>query len=191
MELTNAVSQTVLESVKKHAREFVGDDKEQIKFTDIAREIDSRMKKGVAKLRGKEDYEIGDLVAYVTEKSISYAEKATGTKLDTATEISKSIDQKVKTTVASYVGEENYKSGALAEAVATKVKSRAIEIADVGNAGEYDYWRLTLLLCRLNTYDSATSLIKYLLCCWKSAKCGHRNIWEMSLWTILVGRISR
>lgn len=132
MELTSAVSKTVISSLRRHAKDFLGG-KEEYHVGDITREIDTRMKNAVANLRGKENYEIGDLVAYVTEKSIAVAEQKTGAKLDKYKEISDSIDKQVKTTVASYVGEENYKSGALAKAVATKVKTRVADFADVSS----------------------------------------------------------
>lgn len=129
MELTSAVTKSIVESVSRNTKSFVG--KDEYKVGDIAREIDARMKSAVAKLRGKEGYEIGDLVAYVTEKGIAVAEQTTGKKLDKYKDISDNIDKQVKTTVASYVGEENYKSGALASAVAKKVKGRVEDFADV------------------------------------------------------------
>jgi hypothetical protein len=53
MELSEVVRIAVLEDLKKKSREFLG--KEDYKVGDLTKEIDARVKEGIADLRGKEN----------------------------------------------------------------------------------------------------------------------------------------
>jgi hypothetical protein len=53
MELSEVVRVAVLEDLKKNTRDFLG--KDDYSVGDITKEIDARVKEGIADLRGKED----------------------------------------------------------------------------------------------------------------------------------------
>ena len=61
MELSELVRMSIVEDIKKNAREFLG--KDDYKVGDISKEIDTRVKSEVAKLRGKDEYEVSRLIA--------------------------------------------------------------------------------------------------------------------------------
>lgn len=100
MELTELVRVAVVQDMKKNARDFLGKDEYKvsylfientetskpqslshtffrrcsIKLGDISKEIDDRVKTEVAKVRGKDDYELGDFVLAMDEMSKSMTE---------------------------------------------------------------------------------------------------------------------
>jgi hypothetical protein len=57
MELSEMIKLAITEDLKENAREFLG--KDDYKIGDICKEVDIRVKDGVADLRGKEEYELG------------------------------------------------------------------------------------------------------------------------------------
>lgn len=119
MELSEIVQKAVAEDLKKNARDFLG--KDDYKLGDMSKEIDARVKQGVAELRGKEEYEVGDLVLTLDEMSKSMTEDLTGKPYEFG-DLSKEIDKRVKSAVATYVGKPKYETGDLSRAVAANVK---------------------------------------------------------------------
>ena len=61
MEIVELVRVAVLEDVKGNAREFLG--KDNYEAGDISRELDRRVKEEVARLRGKDEYEVRQRIA--------------------------------------------------------------------------------------------------------------------------------
>ena len=60
MELADIIRMAVVEDLKKNSREFLG--KEEYLLGDFSKELDKRVKAEVAKIREKDEYEVGVLV---------------------------------------------------------------------------------------------------------------------------------
>jgi hypothetical protein len=132
MKLTEAVYKSVMETVSTKAKTFVGGKEDDVvSVKDVALEVDARVKQIVANMRGKDKYEVGDLVSLATEQGIAVAEKVTGKKMDKYAELTKSIDTKVKDVVKSYTGASGYGSDELGLAIAATVKTRVKGLAKV------------------------------------------------------------
>lgn len=120
MELTELIRLSVIEDVKKNARDFLGSD--QYKIGDISKEIDVRVKREVALLRGKDDYELGDLVLAADEMSKKFTEELTG-KPYKAGDLSVELDTRIKSAVAQFCGKDTYVVGDLTYEISRRVKS--------------------------------------------------------------------
>lgn len=180
MSLTEAVVSSVLETVSSKTKSFIG--KDDYSVGDITKQVDLRIKQAVANMRGKENYEIGDLIAYATEQSIAVAEQTTGKKLDSVTELSKSIDSKVKGAVNSYTGKDTYKPGDLTKAVSSTVTTRVKGFATVCGVYVCGQCFTHMFLYR------HTNWIKWPMRLSKRAKSGHESIWAKNSPNTSLGR---
>jgi hypothetical protein len=123
MELTELIRLSVIQDLKKNAREFLG--KDEYKIGDISKEIDVRVKDEVAKLRGKEDgeYELGDLVLAMDQMSKELTEGLTGKPYETG-DLSNELDKRIKGAVAKFCGKEEYEFGDLTKEITSRVSTR-------------------------------------------------------------------
>ena len=123
MELTELIRLSVIQDLKKNAREFLG--KDEYKIGDISKEIDVRVKTEVAKLRGKEDgeYELGDLVLAMDQMSKEMTEGLTGKPYETG-DLSIELDKRIKGAVAKFCGKEEYEFGDLTKEITSRVSTR-------------------------------------------------------------------
>ena len=62
MELADVVRTAVVEDLKKNSRDFLG--KDDYAIGDFSKEIDRRVKDEVAKMREKDEYELGKFIGY-------------------------------------------------------------------------------------------------------------------------------
>jgi hypothetical protein len=125
MELGELVKKAVIEDLKAKGRDFLGSD--TYKMGDFSKEVDARIKQGVAAIRGKPEYEVGDLILSLDEMSKDMTEKLTGKPYEVG-DLSLEIDRRVKKAVASYIGKEEYEAGDLTRAVSEKVSTRVDEL---------------------------------------------------------------
>ena len=102
------------------------------KLGDISKEIDDRVKTEVAKVRGKDDYELGDFVLAMDEMSKSMTEDLTGKPYE-AGDLSKEIDTRVKSAVADFCGKDAYEFGDLSTEIDKRVKTRVAEFTNKEN----------------------------------------------------------
>jgi hypothetical protein len=123
MELTELIRLSVIQDLKKNAREFLG--KDEYKIGDISKEIDVRVKDEVAKLRGKGDgeYELGDLVLAMDQMSKEMTEGLTGKPYETG-DLSIELDKRIKGAVAKFCGKEEYEFGDLTKEITSRVSTR-------------------------------------------------------------------
>ena len=135
MELGEIVKKAVVEDLKANARDFLGAD--TYKLGDISKQVDARVKQGVAQMRGKEEYEVGDLVLSLDEMSKSLTEEFTDKPYETG-DLSREIDQRVKRVVAEYCGKDEYEVGDLSIAVSTKVSQRVKELMGTYQRGNIE-----------------------------------------------------
>ena len=134
IELGHIVKKAVVEDLKANAPDFLGDPYE---LGDISRQVNARVKQGVAQMRGKEDYEVGDLVLSLDEMSKSLTEEFTDKPYETG-DLSREIDQRVKRVVAEYCGKDEYEVGDLTIAVSTKVSQRVVELMGTYQRGDIE-----------------------------------------------------
>lgn len=92
---------------------------------DVSKEIDSRVKDEIAKVRGKDEYELGDFLLAMDQISKSMTEELTGKEYETG-DLSKEIDARVKSTLAEWSGKEDgeYELFDLSKSIDRKVKER-------------------------------------------------------------------
>jgi hypothetical protein len=123
MELTELIRLSVIQDLKKNAREFLG--KDEYKIGDISKEIDVRVKDEVSKLRGKEngEYELGDLVLAMDQMSKEMTEGLTGKPYETG-DLSIELDKRIKGAVAKFCGKEEYEFGDLTKEITSRVSTR-------------------------------------------------------------------
>ena len=100
---------------------------------DISKEVDKRVKDEIASFRGKEDYELGDLVLAMDEMSQSMTEEITGKPYETG-DLSKVIDTKIKASVADFCGKDEYEFGDLSKEIDKRVRERVSEWSGRGYA---------------------------------------------------------
>jgi len=97
-----------------------------MKVGDISKEIDSRVKDEVARVRGKEDYELGDFVLAMDELSKNVTEELTGKPYE-AGDLSRELDRRIKGAVAAFCGKDEYEFGDLSREIAGRVQKRVEE----------------------------------------------------------------
>jgi len=124
MELSEIIRVSVVEDLKKNARDFLG--KDEYKVGDISKEIDTRVKEEVARIRGKEDYELGDFVVAMDDMSKNFTETLTGKPYE-AGDLSIELDKRIKSAVASFCGKDEYEFGDLSKEIGSRVQSRVEE----------------------------------------------------------------
>ena len=139
MEIAELVRTSIIEGVKEDTKEFIG--KDEYKVGDISKELDSRVKDEVAKLRGKGDgeYELGDLTLALDQMSKDFTCELTGKDEYEAGDLTNEIDARVKDAVASFCGKEDgseYEVGDLTREVNRRVEDR---VADFTGKGEYTF----------------------------------------------------
>jgi hypothetical protein len=125
LELSELVKKAVMEDLKKNAREFLG--KDDYKVGDICKEIDSRVKTEVAQIRNKEEYELGDLVLAMDAVSKEMTQDLTGKPYE-AGDLSREIDNRIKSKLAEICGKETYEVGDLTREMDKRVQNRVREI---------------------------------------------------------------
>jgi hypothetical protein len=75
-EMAELVKKAVMEDLRNNAHEFLG--KDDYALGDISKEVNKCVKQGVADLRDKESYELGDLALVLDSMSKKYTEEHTG-----------------------------------------------------------------------------------------------------------------
>lgn len=134
MELSEMVRVAVIEDTKKNVGDFIG--KDDYKVGDITKEIDTRVKSEVAKMRGKEEYELGDLSIALDKLSKDMTCNLTGKEPGEYEfgDLSKEIDNRVKSTVSEFCGNDSYEFGDLSREIDKRAQSRVKEFI-----GKEDY----------------------------------------------------
>lgn len=119
MELTEAVKGAVLSEIEEpESKELV------------SVELDARIREEVARLRGKEEYEAGDLMLAMD----ALAKMAVGEVTGMAEFEAREIDARVKAAVNSFTGKESYEVGDLSKEIGKRVEARVAEFT-----GQEDY----------------------------------------------------
>lgn len=90
------------------------------------KELDSRVKDEVAKLRNKDEYELGDFVLAMDELSKKYTEELTGKPYEVG-DLSNHLDSNIKSAVAEFCGKDQYEVGDLTREMSKRVQSRVEE----------------------------------------------------------------
>lgn len=137
LELSELVRLSIVEDLKKNAREFL--DKDDYKVGDIAKEVDKRVKNEVASLRGKEEYELGDLSIALDDLSKELTCELTGKENYEFGDLSKELDKRVKSAVADYCGKDTYELGDLSKEVSRRVAERVADFT----GKEYEFGDIT------------------------------------------------
>lgn len=127
MELSELIKTAVIEDIKSKGREFLG--KESYQVGDISKEIDVRVKDGIAQFRNKEEYELGDFILAMDEASKALTEEMTGKPYEVG-DLSKEIDKRIKNSVATMIGKEEYEAGDLTKAMSAKIQERVEEFTN-------------------------------------------------------------
>ena len=113
-----------MEDIKSNTRDFLGKDDYQV--GDISKEVDVRVKYEVAKLRDKDEYELGDFVLAMDELSKKYTEELTGKPYEPG-DLSTHLDTNIKSSVAAFCGKDEYEVGDLTREISKRIEFRVGE----------------------------------------------------------------
>ena len=143
MELAEVVRVAVVEDLKKNARDFLG--KDEYKVGDIAKELDSRVKDEVAKMRGKDEckcqtnHQIKLDIMLQTNLSISLCCRVFLSSSDELGDFVMAMDEASKQMTEDLTGKP-YEAGDLSVELDKRIKST---IADYCDKDEYEFGDLT------------------------------------------------
>lgn len=102
--------------------------KEQLKSLDstveITKELDEKIKAQVAQMRGKDEYQVGDLSELLDAAVKAELCKVTGKPEYELGDLTVAIDERVKAAAARYCGKEEYEVGDLSQELDRKIKER-------------------------------------------------------------------
>ena len=105
--------------------------------------MDSKVKDEIAKLRNKDEYELGDFVLAMDELSKKYTEELTGKPYEPG-DLSTHLDTNIKASVAAFCGKDEYEVGDLTREISKRVGTRVGEFT--GKDG-YEVCWLTVCPC--------------------------------------------
>jgi len=116
------------ETVRKAVLEDLQSSSKDVDATEATRAIDERLKSEVAKLRGKDEYEVGDLAtALGTIATMLATELAESPEAKQLERIATAVDADVKSALAEFCGKDEYEVGDVAREIDARIKRRAAE----------------------------------------------------------------
>ena len=125
VQLQNLVSSQIVEDVKAKAHDFLNMDRTH-KLRNIAEKVHQRVLEEVETMRAN-NVKVDEFSRSVATTTKTLTEEFTGKAYEMG-ELSKDIDTKIKKSVATYVGKEEYETGDLSRAIADKAKTVAEEL---------------------------------------------------------------